>query len=95
MGTGGLSAALYIPGPCLEDSGCLGVAEDLLPPDTCLQTCIPSLVSLVHGALEQHLDIVVQHSRGLNKLALVDHHTDPALSCRWGKEHTNKQRAGA
>lgn len=78
-----------------ETGGCPGAAEDLWLPDTCLPTCIASLVSLVHGALEQHLDIVAQHSWGLDKLTVKDHHTDPALWRRRGKENSSKQRVGA
>lgn len=69
-----------------QEALCL-LAKTLSPPGACLPTgiglfAVPAQAYLAHNALEQCLDIVVQRSRCLNKLAVEDHGAGPALWCR-------------
>lgn len=71
------------------------LAKALSPPGTRLPTCIglfavPAQAYLAHNTFEQCLDVVVQCSRCLNKLAVKDHSAGSALWCGWGQTHASK-----
>lgn len=75
------------------------LAKALSPPSTRLPTCVglfavPAQAYLAHDTLKQRLDIVVQRSRRLNKLAVEDHGTGPALWRGCEQAQVNKQRVG-